>query len=126
MTGNTEILLRQLWAIATAKPTDLLQIRQGELEVKDSATLTVQQQSAIASIEKSTGGIKVKFYDKLKALELLGKWLGLFDKAPEDPAQSNLIDKILEATGQEVNTCDLPELQQAADAGPDLVESTDP
>lgn len=49
----------------------------------------------------------------LKALELLGKHLGVFDKKPvgQEPGENNLLEKILEGAGGEINTDDLPELQ---------------
>ena len=125
MTEQAEILLSQLWAIATAKPTDLMQIENGTLRYKDTDCLTEDQQAAIASIEKSTSGLKIKLYDKLKALELLGKCLGLFERQ-EDAQGSNLLATILAATGEEVNTYDLPEIQQTADDRYDLVEQGEP
>lgn len=47
------------------------------------------------------------------------------DKPPEAPdaaKENNLLDAILEGTKGVISTDDLPELQQAADADPDLVE----
>ena len=120
-------ILQELYAIAMARATDYMTVRDGALEIRSTDELTPGQAAAIASMERSTGGLKLKFYDKLKALELLGKYLGLFEaheSAPEGQ-QTNLLQAILEATRQEVQTDDLPELQQAAAAGNDLVEPTE-
>lgn len=118
-------LLEELRAIALARATDFMAIRDGQLEIRSTGELSEAQSAAIASIERSTGGLKLKFYDKLKALELLGKYMGLFDArgAWQDPEQNNLLQAIVEATAGEVSTHDLPELQQAAESGDDLVES---
>lgn len=101
---SAEKLLEELWAIALARATDLLQVKDGVLVVRDTEALTPAQSAAIASLEKTTGGVKVKFYDKLKALELLGKHLGLFDgrEDADDARQDGLLAAILEATKEEV------------------------
>lgn len=39
--------------------------------------------------------------------------------------ENNLLDAIKEATKEDIDTDDLPELQQTADADPDLVEQTE-
>ena len=119
-------ILGELQAIAMARATDYLTVRDDTLQIRSTDGLTAAQAAAIASIERSTGGLKVKFYDKLKALELLGKYMGLFEMGPTPPQETNLLQAILAATEQEVETCDLPELQQAAAAGNDLVEQTEP
>ena len=100
-----------------------MEVKDGVLTVPDTRSLTLGQRAAIASIERGTGGLKVKLYDKLKALELLGKYLGLFDSGPEQPP-SPLLERLLEQTRTEVDTYDLPELQQAAADCHDLVESS--
>lgn len=123
---SADALLQELWAIALARATDVLQVQDGALLIRDTKELTKEQCAAIASLEKSTGGIKVKFYDKLKALELLGKSMGLFDSRSEDPSrQDNLLQAILEATNQEVDHA-LWEIQSSANAGDDMVEQTPP
>ena len=67
----------------------------------------------------------LKFYDKLKALELLSKLMGLFDgKSFPEQQENNLLEEILKATREEMDIHDIPELQQTADAGDDLVEQT--
>lgn len=121
-TITTEQLLFQLQAIATADTTDILQVSGGSLRVKDTDSLTPQQRAAVASVEKGTGGIKIKLYDKLKALELLCKLLGLGEAALV-PADSSLLEAIHRATGEVIDTHDIPELQQTAEDGAVLVES---
>jgi hypothetical protein len=95
------------------------------LGVKPTEALSDREAAAIASIERSSTGLKVKFYDKMKALELLGRQLGMFDGSGSQlPQENNLLQAILEKTKEEISTDDLPELQQAAAAGHDLVESS--
>ena len=92
-------ILKELGAIAFARTTQLLVVRDGVLVVNDTVDLPETLQCAIASVEKSTGGIKVKFYDKLKALELLGKAVGLFEGAAAEQEDNGLLEAILAATG---------------------------
>ena len=48
------------------------------VEVKPTAELTDDQRAAIAQIKQGANGIEVKMYDKIKALELLGRHIGMF------------------------------------------------
>ena len=109
-TISPERLLFQLRAIATTDVTDLIGVEGGQLTVTDTEQLTPAQKAAIASIEKSTGGIKIKLYDKLKALELLCKLMGLGEASLAAP-DTSLLEAILRSTGEEIDTHDLQELQ---------------
>jgi len=118
-------VLKQLRAIAMADVTRVVQVDNGQFTVADTNALPEDIKLAVAGVEKGTGGIKVKFYDKLKALELLGKALGLFEQKPAVKTGGNdLLQAVLESTREVIESSDLPELQQAAAAGDDLVEST--
>ena len=121
-----ERVAEELAAIGFARATDCLYVEGNTLMLKPDQQMQPEAGAAIASVERTAGGLKVKFYDKLKALELLGKYMGLFDGTADHSGQehNNLLEAILAATREEVGTDGIPELQQTADAGDDLVEQT--
>lgn len=121
---SPERIMEELAAIGFAKVTDYLCIENNELVIKSTEKLKKVDHAAIASVERTSNGIRLKFYDKMKALELLGKHMGMFDgrDAGEGRESNNLLEAILEATQEEIDTDDIPEIQQTADSGHDMVE----
>lgn len=47
--------------------------------LRETADLTADQRAAIAGIKQAANGIEVKLHDKIKALELLGRHIGMFN-----------------------------------------------
>ena len=56
---------------------------------------------------------ELKYSSKLKALELLGKHLGMFDgkNAKQEKPENNLLEAIAARTEEDMDTDDLPEVQ---------------
>lgn len=73
-----DMVLQELAAIAFAKATDYAEIRNDRVLIKDTADLSDIQVKAIAGIKEGKFGIELKLNDKEKALELLGRHLGMF------------------------------------------------
>lgn len=71
-------VLEELAAIAFAKATDYAEVKGECVKIKDTDTLDEQQIRAIAGIKEGKYGIELKLNDKEKALELLGRHLGMF------------------------------------------------
>ena len=71
-------VLEELAAIAFSRATDFAEVRNGRVIIKNTAELTEEQIKAIAGIKKGKFGIELKLNDKEKALELLGRHLGMF------------------------------------------------
>lgn len=71
-------VLQELAAIAFAKATDYAEVKDECVKIKDTKDLDEQQTRAIAGIKEGKFGIEVKLNDKEKALELLGRHLGMF------------------------------------------------
>ena len=62
--------------------------------------------------------------DKVKALELLGKHLGVFDSGngPGNEQENNIFEVIDQSTREEIDTDEIPEIEPPAKSGHDLVE----
>ena len=76
-------LVDALAAIAFADLTDAAHIRSdGEhdyIEHIDSDLLSKELRFAIKTIKMTREGVVIELYDKMKALELLGKYFGIFE-----------------------------------------------
>lgn len=97
-------VLKELAAIAFANATDFVQVTEKPLynsdgekmldnsgkiimipdvEITETEKLRPEQKKAIASIKQGRNGIEVKLNDKTKALELLGRHLGMWNDKQE-------------------------------------------
>ena len=123
LSQDVQQILSELKAIGLAKATDCLCYRDNKLELNVEG-LSPEQAAAIAYMEKTSVGWKIKFYDKLKALEMLGSYMGLFEgtTSVSEGEQNNLLEAIQAATQGDMDYSDIPEIQQASDPGDDLVE----
>lgn len=76
-------VVAELAKIAFADPRDLMEWGPDGVKLKASADLTEEQAASVAEVSETTtkdgGSLKLKKHDKVKALELLGKHLGIFE-----------------------------------------------
>lgn len=113
--SRTEItqdaVLRELAAIGFSRATDYAVIRGPLVKLTPTDQLNDEQKKAVASIEQGKFGIKLKLHDKVRALELLGKHLGMFDEkgGQQGTHENNLLDAIRQSG--EVSTDEIPEAE---------------
>ena len=86
-------VLQELTSIAFAKGTDYASIISGVVMMNDTEELTEEQKAAIVSIKQTKEGVEVKLADKMRALELLAKHLGLL-QAQEKQEDGMLLELI--------------------------------
>ena len=79
-TGITaDRVLAELANIAFADPRDLMEWGPDGVTLKDSASLTAGQSASVAEVADGSGGtLRLKKHDKVKALELLARHIGMF------------------------------------------------
>ena len=81
------------------------------VELVDTDNVDPDKRAAIAGIKEGKYGIEVSSYDKVRALELLGKHLGLFDgKGNQKTAEENNLLEAIQGT-EEIDVDDLPEVE---------------
>lgn len=96
-------VVKELAAIAFAKATDYAEVRDGQVIIKNTTDLSDMMVRAIAGIKEGRNGVEIKLNDKGKALELLGRHLGMFKDRMEvsglEEEKSKLDDLINQMRG---------------------------
>lgn len=87
---KAEDILRELKSIAFANGTDYAEIRNNEVLFKDTNELDIDKKKAIATIKQTRGGKSIETYDKLKAIDMLVKYMKLFDNEGEERVTPSL------------------------------------
>lgn len=116
-TGITQDrVLRELAKVAFVNANDVIDpdsatVRADATE-EDLACIQAVKVKTSESEMGSSSEREIKLYDKMRALEMLGKHLGLFDKRGQDSSngeKNNLLEAI--AATEEIDTDDLPEVE---------------
>lgn len=83
---SADQVLSELARIAFADPRDLMEWGPDGVRLRDSAGLTAEQAAGVAEVAEGSGGtLRLKKHDKVRALELIGRHLGMFkDKVEAD------------------------------------------
>lgn len=79
--------------------TGIKTVKVSTVKLFETEALDEDKKAAISCIKEGKFGIEVSSYDKLRALELLGKYLGIFNDGASaaPPAENNLLDVIRQA-----------------------------
>lgn len=105
-------VLAELAAVAFANGADFASVASeaGRVVFVPTEQLTPEKKKAISSISEGKFGTEVKTYDKIRALELLGKHLGMFGEksGAVTQEQNNLLEAI---KSTEVNVDEVPEAE---------------
>jgi phage terminase small subunit len=73
-----DMVLKELAKIGFANVTDYVTIEGPYVKVKQTTDMPEDKLGAIAGIKEGANGIEIKLNDKGKALELIGRHLGMF------------------------------------------------
>lgn len=120
---SRENIMQELAAVGFARTTDFVKVKTGAVRITDTDELPTEKAAALASIKRGANGIEVKLHDKVRALELLGKAVGLFDnREVHSETENNLFEAIKSSAQEELETDDIPEIEQEAAAGTNVVE----
>jgi phage terminase small subunit len=76
---NADRVIRELARVAFADPRSVFSWGPGGVTLNSSGEMAGDDAAVIAEVSETGAGIKVKMFDKLKALELLGRHLGMFN-----------------------------------------------
>jgi len=109
---SQERVVKELARSAFADVTDYAYVMQAIIErdgvkvpvesavIKETCDLTDDQRAAIASIKQGANGVEIKLHDKIKALELLGRHIGMFTDKLEVKGAIDIASVLAAARGR--------------------------
>ena len=65
--------------IAAARFTDIAEVKDGRVTIRDSSEWTQEQAATVAEVTPTKFGLKVKMHDKIAAADKLARLLGMYD-----------------------------------------------
>jgi phage terminase small subunit len=113
-TVTIEDIVNELTAIAFADRTKISKVVNEKIEIDENTkvnmpnvimsntdNLDIKEKKVIAGYKKTRNGVSVETYDKVKALELLGKYLGMFTETVkiENPEATKILSSISRQLG---------------------------
>ncbi len=79
---TADMVIKELAAMAFVDPSRIVNVKGGKVTVTDTAKLTEAERRTVSSMSQTVtaegGTVRVKMHDKTRALELLGRHLGMF------------------------------------------------
>lgn len=111
---NIDDIVNELVAIAFTDRTKISKVVNEKIEIdeneildvpdvklEDTDKLDINEKKVIAGYKKTKHGVAVETYDKVKALELLGKYLGMFTETVkiENPEATKILSSISKQLG---------------------------
>ncbi|KYM44619.1 terminase small subunit [Fusobacterium necrophorum] len=72
-------VLREIANLAFTDRTGIVNLKKNRVIIQDFEELTPEQRACVAGVKETKYGIEVSFYNKEKALEMLGRHLGMFN-----------------------------------------------
>lgn len=101
---SQEKIIQELASIAFANGADFAEVIElgglQSVKFKPTEGMPPEKRAAISSIKSGSSGMEVKTYDKLRAMELLGKFLGYLNPSGDTAKATSLADVIMEAYTQ--------------------------
>jgi len=94
-------VIEELKRIGLARIDEAVECRGRTVKIKSFAELSPDVLAAIESVQQTKDGIKVKFHNKLAALEQLARHLGLFEKDNAQQSQLLLVAPVVRLSDDE-------------------------
>lgn len=96
---TADFVLTEIMKVASADASDFVTVgKRNRVQIIPTEEISKDKLAALSGVKRGKNGeLEVKLYDKLRALEMLGKHLGLFDKSQKDEADQAALEEFLKA-----------------------------